>query len=382
MKPNKYIELKDYLDNGLAKYFSEFISYKNNKARFNFVGLLAKDNEYFFIYPKYTKNADVDTNHDDFLEILSVIEKYHKTNLMANDIEDNEDLNPLNVAILIIKDFYENGIYTNTKDSFGLNDDNEICWEKTIDELDAFIINDTPIYLDFYTHTQVEFDSFIKELHKAILDSIFTKYADILKVLQISISNVDGVSLDSLGEVDYLIQRLENELKVQFITAKRYTLKLLINYLKSLKSNVLNADYLGTKYFHNVWEDVCRAYLKGQKNSIIQKPQWIIKGVKNEKDTLEPDILVGDKTSLKIYDAKYYDLDENTPSVNDIVKQIAYKKAYELEKYNVVLNAFVTPSLNCESIENVGEVQFLNESITIFYLNPKVAYKNYLTIRK
>lgn len=375
MKPNKFIELKTELNDDLARYFNEFVSYKNGVARFNFVGLLAKDNEYFFIYPKYTKNTDMDTNHNDFLEILSVIEKYHKNNLMANDIEDDEDTNHLNIAILIIKDFYENGIYTNTKDSFGLNDDNEICWEKTIDELEAFVVDDILFYLDFYTHTQVEFDSFIKELHKAILDCIFTKYADILKVLKISKSNVNGVNFDSLGEIDYLIQRLENELKVQFVTAKRYTLKLLLSYLKSLKSNALNTDYLGTKYFHNVWEEVCRAYLKGRKSSINKKPKWVIKGVKSEKDTLEPDILVGDKTSLEIYDAKYYDLDDNTPGVNDIVKQIAYKKAYELEKYKVVLNAFVFPSIECEDFERIGKVKFLCDSVMIYHLNPKNAYK-------
>lgn len=378
MKPNKYIELKDELDDDLAKYFSEFVSYKNNIARFNFVGLLAKDNEYFFIYPKYTKNANIDSNHDDFLEVLSVIEKYHKNNLMANNVEDVEDVNPLNIAILIIKDFYENGIYTNTKDSFSLNDDNEICWEKTIDELEALIVDDTPFYLNYYTHTKIEFDSFIKELHKAILDDIFTKYAKILKILQINISNVDGISLDSFGEIDYLIQKLENELKVQFVTAKRYTLKLLIGYLKNLKTSTLNTDYLGTKYFHNIWEDVCRIYLKGRKISIAQKPEWIIKDMKIIKDTLEPDILIGDARGLEIYDAKYYDLEKNTPSANDIIKQITYKKAYELKGYKVVLNAFVFPNLDCLSFEIVGEVRFLNNSVTISYLNPKLAYKKYL----
>lgn len=378
MKICKYIELKDELDDDLAKYFSEFVSYKNNIARFNFVGLLAKDNEYFFIYPKYTKNANIDSNHDDFLEILSIIEKYHKHSLMANNIEDVEDVNPLNIAILIIKDFYENSIYTNTKDSFSLNDDNEICWEKTIDELKALIVDDTPFYLDYYTHTKIEFDSFIKELHKAILDDIFTKYAEILKILQINISNVDGISLDSFGEIDYLIQKLENELKVQFVTAKRYTLKLLIGYLKSLKTSTLNTDYLGTKYFHNIWEDICRIYLKGRKSSIVQKPKWIIKDMKIIKDTLEPDILVGDARGLEIYDAKYYDLEKNTPSANDIIKQIAYKKAYELKGYKVVLNAFVFPNLDCLCFEIVGEVRFLNNSVTISYLNPKLAYKKYL----
>ncbi|ULO01963.1 type II restriction endonuclease [Campylobacter sp. RM5004] len=378
MKIRKYIELKDELDDDLAKYCSEFVSYKNNIARFNFVGLLAKDNEYFFIYPKYTKNANIDSNHDDFLEVLNVIEKYHKNNLMANNVEDVEDVNPLNIAILIIKDFYENGIYTNTKDSFSLNDDNEICWEKTIDELETFIVDDTPFYLDYYTHTKIEFDSFINELHKAILDDIFTKYADILKVLQINISNVDGISLDSFEEIDYLIQKLENELKVQFVTAKRYTLKLLIGYLKSLKTSTLNTDYLGTKYFHNIWEDVCRIYLKGRKSSIAQKPEWIIKDMKIIKDTLEPDILVGDASGLEIYDAKYYDLEKNTPSANDIIKQITYKKAYELKGYKVVLNAFVFPNLDCLSFEIVGEVRFLNNSVTISYLNPKLAYKKYL----
>ena len=65
---------------------------------------------------------------------------------------------------------FENGLYTNQQEIITINGDGETLWDKTISESFAYIKNNTPYYLDYYSidNTENDFD-FIKRLHAVIV---------------------------------------------------------------------------------------------------------------------------------------------------------------------------------------------------------------------
>lgn len=68
-----------------------------------------------------------------------------------------------------------------------------------------------------------------------------------------------GAQLDDFGDVDYIKYRLEQELRIQFVTRKQTLLKTIYTYIANDKANQddLNFSLYGTNSFNLVWEKVC-----------------------------------------------------------------------------------------------------------------------------
>ena len=103
-------------------------------------------------------------------------------------------------------------------------------------------------------------------------------------------------------------------------------------------------------------------------SEIIEKPQWVIKGIYEPKETkpLKPDLIAFYGFSFIILDAKYYNLDfdddnlTGQPGLESITKQylyqLAFKKFIEDNYFKYVKNAFLFPTYD-EDIENKGVVK-------------------------
>lgn len=154
----------------------------------------------------------------------------------------------------------------------------------------------------------------------------------------------------------------------------------------------------GTKYFHRVWEEVCKTVFSHVNEYVkkISRPNWInftdIE-VNKEKKTLEPDIIKAfeyrSKEYFLILDAKYYNINfdgkklEGNPGVEDITKQLLYDKALEkLSRGKTKHNAFLFPSSNSTNTFKVfGSVDFdfLDiAAVTLVYISAEQVYNLYL----
>lgn len=406
---------------------------------FSFVGVLCVNGVILMCYPKYISSSEP---RNELNQVIKVIRKYNSKEeiiRMYNGDDEKASFNLLAVMLYLMNDYYENGLYNNYMQIVEDNGVGEILWNKTINETFAIIQSNRPYYTTLKTHKIVvnDFD-FFKRLHAAVLAQVSKnlKNSALLDIFEFDDECVylSDELLDDLGDVDYLLYRIEQELNVQFNTHKQIILKTIYAYLSSGKAleDVDSFSLFGTNSFHVVWETVCAEvfdnklqtklnklqlpseglseYYKQYENKklldIIEKPKWIAyinedklnKSDEFEVDTYIPDIvsIVDDK--FFIFDAKYYtiQLNENgvfkQPPLESITKQYVYQMAYkrfiEEHRFTTVRNCFLFPTEKDRVITN-GLVKidiFKNlmnlEDIEVRLLPAAKMYELYLSCRK
>ena len=376
-----------------------------NAFYFKYVGILLISNVCMVVYPKYIKCIEEDYNtalhcrYKKIKEILKVIERYQKE--QQNIGNTKEAVNSFNFLGYIKKAFeyyHQYGVYQNQKNEILLNEDGIILWEKTINEVDAFIKDNRPVYVDVYVNkSNTDILNICTKIHKSILGECTNYIKEIGVVLGLETIDVYEAALEDIGSIDYLIHCVKQELKIQFVTFKIEQLKLMLEYLERKAKHTMEdpISFYGTNNFYAIWEGVCAAALdnslpktldelgltardipglhvtkKTLLKEIIEKPQWHVYNseiIYLAPKTLIPDIVVIKDRKLSIYDPKYYRirLNEsgavNYPGVGDVSKQFLYEKAYAnlIKDNGLVLqeNAFLFPS-DEDDDEELGSAVF------------------------
>lgn len=375
--------------------------------QFTFVGVILLDDFVLKCYPKY---IDTDPNGDDeffgkFKTIIKVIEKYNQKEQLVhlyNGEAESKVFNRLAISLHILRDYFDNGLYSNQEEVIEQNGDGEILWDKTISETFAFIKNNTPYYLDVYTHDNTENDfDYIRRLHAAIVTKCTRdlNVENLLALFDLESAELTTQTLDDFGDTDYIKYRLEREIKNQFVTRKQNLLKTLYTYIAELSSNQSDVSFslYGTNSFNLVWETACGAMFKNiyvdswtvqrmadenllenefvtkqNKNltiaDYVERPEWRVNDETVEYDgRLIPDIISLRKeksgnTALYILDGKYYLLSvqnkklRGNPGLGDVVKQYAYNAALKsfIDEFHIgeIANAFLIPALESETSVN------------------------------
>ena len=301
---------------------------------FTFVGIIVVAGRILKCYPKYLFNVE-----DPVIElrkIYKVIEKYNSKEQsinMLNDYTGNNSFNLLPVLLFLMQDYFENGIYNNSKAIIEANGSGEILWDKTINETFSILSNNRPYYVEIQTKKRInnEYDYF-KRLHECILTKVSKELrdADLLALFEITAIELTDESLYEFGDKEYILYRLENELNIQFNTRKQLVLKTLYSYIKHGEqlASVDGISFFGTNSFNLVWECVCKEILNNQLDmtlgqlktcvklnqednlktkliDLIDKPFWSLTN-KKANDTLVPDLITIFENRFYIFDAKYY----------------------------------------------------------------------------
>lgn len=394
---------------------------------FKYVGIIIIGEICLILYPKYIDNYldDKNNNFQILRQLIAVIKKYHsKEQKFGIDTQSNaEYFNILSIAIELISNYYEYGLYSHNNEITEENGNGEILWEKTINDTIPIFSQNIPIYLDFFTVNQKEDDSnYFKRLHAFILSDICNKLKPILNILGEKDINLSDENITQFGDQDYILSRLNYEMSSQFISYKLNILNLMKKYIMHISSRAIeqNISLIGTNCFNLVWEDVCSVFMDNcfkkslkelnlvyskNKNSsllisdIIPKPKWTHNksgAVHYDSHTLIPDIITIKDGKLSIYDAKYYkikldkDCISNYPKVTDITKQYIYAIAYIefMNENNLIMdkNAFILPTehdteeiIGKVSIEMFQTLESIHiKDIDIILLPCYNAYKKYL----
>lgn len=409
---------------------------------FTFVGIIIIEGRVLKCYPKYIKKETEPT--EELKQIIKVLRKYNSKEQiirMYNSGGSETTFNRLAVMMYLLNDYFENGIYTNTEDIIETNGMGEIHWDRTINGTFPIIQNERPYYVELQTKRRVNDEQdFFQRLHECLLSmcSIELRDSGLLELMDIEGAFITDEILDDLGETDYLLNRIEKEMNVQFNTRKQIVLKtmesLIVN--KSTIDDVDSFSMYGTNSFNLVWEKVCAEVLDDSLHkkikelnildvtvpedvdytlndeliSIIEKPKWC--GITNQNTvfvkeadkTLTPDLITiyrnESECDFIIFDAKYYNirLEEHIPiagqpGVGDVTKQYLYQLAYkpfvDANKINKVKNCFLMPMEDSQpEMINKGkaEMQMLSnlglEPIQIRLLSAKLMYKLYLSKQK
>lgn len=400
-KDTSDIELDELLDSDNLNALNFMM--EGNMYVFKFVGMLAIADMCLIVYPKYADDYQDDphNNFEMLKQLVAVIRKYQskEQKLGLGEHIDVENFNLLSIALELIQNYYEHGLYSNDKQVIELNGDGNILWEKTINENTAYFSNGIPMYLDTYTvnHENNEADYF-RRLHAYVLTEACHQLSAVLGILDIETLHLSAEEGTHFGSKDYILCRINQELSTQFVTFKQTILHLIKRYIEADTSKTVsdNISFVGTNSFNLVWEDVCSvvmddcinksikelglSYSKNTKQSallsdVIDKPLWLHEASGKThvaSKTLIPDIVTIKDKELSIYDAKYYKivLDDNRlnnqPGVGDVNKQYLYELAYhkfaEENQLTIKQNAFLMPTAGKEE-RKIGSA-----SMSIFHM--------------
>nr|WP_314045067.1 LlaJI family restriction endonuclease [uncultured Leptotrichia sp.] len=409
--------------------------FEGDNYKFKFVGIITVKDVCLIIYPKYISGFDENFDKDNKIikQLIEVMRKYEskeQKQFLSNN-EKNKNYNLLALAIDLYDDYHINGLYSNEKTIIEENGEGEILWDKTINEKDAYFINDVPFYLDFFSvNKETNEEDFFRRLHRCIITESYSKIEEIFDILDYEPINISDDEIDYFGDKEYIITRLNQEMSRQFIDKKQKQLNMMKNYF--LETENSNEDeeikFIGTTSFNLVWEKVCAIVLGNSLDKkledlgldtidntrnitlkeVISKPEWKVSNsdIKHQSSkTLIPDLIVYNKEdrSISIYDAKYYNiiltekLLKNYPGVEDISKQYLYELAYRdlIKRNNLKIkeNAFIMPTdkkmENQDTLfEEIGEVEFdIFENMEFKSVRVKLAsatkmYEKYLKSEK
>lgn len=403
---------------------------------FTFVGVITFGNRVLKCYPKYITNSNP---FNEIKQVLRVLNKYSANEQMVKMFHSDErtsSFNLLAVILFLLRDYYENGIYSNSENIIEINGEGNILWNQTINDGFAIINDNTPYYVELYTQRCVddEYDYFTR-LHKAVLTECIKQLdaAELLGLFDFDFLELSEEELVNFGETDYILYRLRNELSVQFNTRRQLLLKAVYAYISQQKTLLDHSciSIFGTTNFNLVWEKVCSdvfdnklfvnlgklrlpvalsaEYSKNLKLvEIIDRPKWFGKSslggsfVKESHETLIPDLIgiydIDNHTTFVIFDAKYYciQLEENKPlrghpGISDITKQYLYQLAYKSFTINhhiqKIKNCFLLPT-ESNSVSDLGfvKIEMLEslglENIAIRLMPATYMYQCYLDNKK
>lgn len=397
---------------------ADILKCRENKYKFNFVGIICKADNLILVFPKNYKEDDLRSlsNEDlqkEFGVIYRVLLNINQNSANKDDsevdiIETDKGNNELSIANSIIKDYIIHGIYNKSEELVSVNSDNEIHWESTISLVQPVFSKKAPIYPSLYS-----FDSFTQEdyvitqIHKWSVNFCLKKYGDILFDQKPQFDEGVIANLKEIGAKDYLLHCINKELNEVFVDRNTRLLKLLKSLIEKTFKKETEEMIFGTTSFHVVWEKVCQLIFNNKKDKYkdkidnLSKPNFKFKDEVYEKQAMLPDILSLSEKQVFTIDAKYYKVKnisgrfeyDSYPSVEDVSKQFLYEQMYEKaipkETYEAkdFYNIFISPmpAFKAESsakffviIGHVNMKHFDPKKIWVMLLNPKEAYKAYI----
>lgn len=397
---------------------------------FTYVGIITVGRRIIKVFPKYILTEEQPL--DQMKLVLKVLEKYNNSKEQIinifNGSGDDRSFNILAVILFLVNDYHECGVYNNSEDIVEVNGEGPILWRKTIDEGFALLRDNRPYYMEMYTERTIDDDmDYFKRLHECVLTECSkqlegSQMMDLFEMVSVELSEEE---LTDFGEKEYILDRIQAELNIQFNTRKQILLKTLYAYIsqdRKLLDEGQGISMYGSTAFNMVWERVCAEVFNNKLNTqlgsfglsvplakgydrktklidIIDKPIWYGTDTKKvARETLTPDLIsTGQKDGTDyfiILDAKYYNIQlqkdkklRGNPGVGDVTKQYLYQLAYksfiETHGISVIKNYFLMPTEQDEII-NKGSVnmEMLHclglEDIQIRLLPAELMYRHYL----
>lgn len=343
-------------------------------------------------FPKYYNIDAIDGQNflkgtsgelDAFKTILKAIHKYqreekqtsvseHPLRIQTDFEHENHTGSKLSLAVQLIDDYLQNGLYSNMQSLHRRCGNGEINWQRTVDTTYPLIRNAQPYYMEYWTTERtVNTETLIAKLHEAVVADCSNRLAasglaDLLDLPTPFLG--EGVALEEFADERVLLNLIEQEMRVQFVTQKQHLLQLMHHYIQNVvlaQNDSKTFSLFGTSSFHTLWEKVCGRVFGNQLNADIfsgyeSRSRWTIDKKDLEapsKDSedgtkLRPDFVAlnSKADTLYILDAKYYDPDfvnlQRCPGVGDVNKQHLYQMTYHplIKQNNLqVVNAFLMP---------------------------------------
>lgn len=329
--------------------------------------------------------------------VLLAIDRYNRElNTLAVETEcvKTKRESVLELAVRVLRDYLENGVYTVRRRELEHNGQGEIDWDTTIDQYQPVFQKGRPAYMDMATELALSDENhYITRLHQCLVTTWGRKLEKLglSSVLRVNVPLLSEEELDHFGDDAFKIAQIDKELNVQFVTKSRTTLSLMKDLIRrSSENETANHQSLsfGMNGAEHLWETACASVLGSELDKGIAecrlswrsdetfreympRPLWARIGT-GETSTAEDQSAYNETsgwrldfirtwppkeqvTHLVILDAKYYDvvwkkgLISGQPGIGDIAKQIFYQMAFKdlAGEHIGFVNAFLFPEDDC-----------------------------------
>ncbi len=357
---------------------------------FTYVGVVITGNRVIKSYPKYIRSDSEPSAQ--MKQVFRVLEKYSRSKEQVlhlfHGFGENRSFNVLAVILYLLQDYFENGIYNNTKEILEVNGEGDIVWSRTIDDGFAFLEANRPYYTELITRRMVDDEAdYFKRLHEYILTdcSMQLKETGLEDLFEMETVMLSEAALEDFGDREFILDRILRELSIQYHTHRQILLKTIYAYLsqnRRVSGENQGISMFGTTAFHAVWERACAevfgnqlyqkigqlpmrvplaaGYDRNRRLIDLIEPEWCGADILLEAgETLTPDLISitqdNRQDQFVILDAKYCLLQlekgrrlRGNPGVGDITKQylyqLAYKKFITDHHISTVKNCFLMPT--------------------------------------
>lgn len=295
------------LGGNLALLKSKGILYEDSSGDliFNYVGVISNGRNVIFILPKYcNRHLDEHSKRTLFNKLLKIFKKYsglnksRESDYFVSEL-DSDEVSDFMIADYLLNDFSLNGYYQKKFTEYEIDGEGIIDWSKTVNEITPVFSKGVPYYFSTYNEV-VQKDEYhlIVKIHKWALSKYFNDFGVILGFTGLEFDkSCDGMKI--LDYADFFGSVINKEIVNTYVDRDVKLLKALktaIDREENQFSKRPTLSLYGTKYFHRVWEEVCKTVFSHVNEYVkkISRPNWInftdIE-VNKEKKTLEPDII-------------------------------------------------------------------------------------------
>ena len=325
-------------------------------------------------------------------------------------------INCINDILYILDDFNRNGYLVRRHDVISQKRPGRMMWNKTMQKVTPVISHRQVLYPSPYMKSRVRHDEeMIQKIHRYLVDTFCYQWGWLV--------DMEGKTAEPQAPCtdEEAKKYIDAELRACFVQREIDLLRRMLRYYrKKIGGNTKpKSEYMLTKEFEYIWEDVCGVCFgnmsKEYKNKLVPvanfKPAKDINIEKEKKWHQRPDILceVEGTGGKKIYilDAKYYALvpqdvpsdeeediakNNNFPGWGDMAKQFMYfyTISKNLEKKNPIFsigkNILLFPGNNAQEKKFAGTVSIPNidglGSIELWWLNVKYMLELYVAHTK
>ena len=325
----------------------DILTKKSGRFKFDFVGFLYVKGKEFFVCPKYRKNVYEDEMIPKFKKLFQVFNMeliYSKDLYFSNTIGEK-----------IIIDFMKNK-YFKEEQKREESDWNAVSWEELIVECENFQ-DGHPVILEPRTFVKKYMISEeMKQMQKSFISFVISSNPTLIEKLAIPKQLIEAKVIYR----DDMLRFFKKELRTNRLYREQKMMKMYVDFLTSGKQEY---QFIGTKFFHHIWEKICKQLFQDQSSrftKIFPKPTYQLNHKKVELKGHIPDIIaVPSNDSCYVLDAKYYNFEKSLPQTEDVTKQLFYGKlcANALPKH-VISNGFLFLNEQEEDILRIGQLTY------------------------
>lgn len=263
-------------------------------------------------------------------KIIALIKQVQQDFLLGGSGEETFQFYSM---IWLIRDYIDNGYYTETERVVCRGDKGRIDWKHTFKHSGIYFDGINIIYRDFYIQkNMLNNANIIAQIYKCCLTYSAERLGFLYNVSQTERS---VYNIESSSDVAFMSYQVQRELNKTFNSYKRQLLQNLLTILKGRQGNIRAVSLcMHDKEFEYVFEFLVNSVFGTEKvHDFYNEYRYCIGGKLNSASKLRPDTIMknnqGGCPDFYVLDAKYYNYGysgnpRDLPQAAAIAKQISY----------------------------------------------------------